>query len=69
MLDATLEAYIERGLEENEITAMGLEREVVHWVNEKANANEYKRRQIAPGLKVTIKAFGSGRRIPIAAAF
>jgi len=69
MLDPIVDAYIEKGPEENEIAARGFEREVVRWVIGKANANEYKRRQMAPGLKVTVKAFGRGRRIPIAVAF
>jgi NH3-dependent NAD+ synthetase len=38
---------------------------VVHWVS----GNEYKRRQMPPGLKVTTKAFGIGRRMPIAQKF
>jgi len=39
----------------------------VKWVVRTVDRNEYKRRQAAPGLRVTPKAFGSGRRMPIAA--
>jgi hypothetical protein len=43
--------------------------ETVEWVIRTVDRNEYKRRQAVPGLKVTSKAFGIGRRMPIAAAF
>ena len=45
----------------------GFDPEVVQWVIKAVDRNEYKRRQAAPGLKVTGKAFGMGRRMPIAA--
>lgn len=67
MLDAVLDAYIEKGLEAQQIAMAGFDRQVVDWIIAKVTANEYKRRQMAPGLKVTRKAFGSGRRMPIAA--
>ena len=41
----------------------------VRWVIETVDTNEYKRRQAPPGLKVTSKAFGTGRRMPIAARY
>jgi NAD+ synthase (glutamine-hydrolysing) len=41
----------------------------VRWVLRAIDRSEYKRRQAAPGLKVTSKAFGMGRRIPVAARF
>jgi NH3-dependent NAD+ synthetase len=47
----------------------GHDAEVVRQVVRKVDSNEYKRNQAAPGLKVTAKAFGSGRRNPIAQKF
>jgi len=43
--------------------------ETVRWVTRKVDFNEYKRKQAAPGLKVTSRAFGMGRRMPIAQRF
>lgn len=67
ILDEILELYLEEGLSAEEITARGFARETVAWVIRAVKASEYKRRQAAPGLKVTSKAFGIGRRMPIAA--
>ncbi|MGM0424680.1 MAG: NAD+ synthase [Thermodesulfobacteriota bacterium] len=69
VLDSILQAYIEeqQGLEE--MTAQGWDRELVSWVVRRVLANEYKRRQAPPVLKVTGKAFGLGRRLPIAHGF
>lgn len=66
VLDMILKAYVEenRGLED--IVAMGLERRLVQDVIARVDRNEYKRHQAAPGLKVTSKAFGYGRRYPLA---
>jgi NAD+ synthase (glutamine-hydrolysing) len=50
-----------------DIVARGFDPETVRWVIRAIDRSEYKRRQAAPGLKVTSKAFGMGRRIPIAA--
>ncbi|MEA3403862.1 MAG: NAD+ synthase [Armatimonadota bacterium] len=69
VLDTILELYIEEGLSLPEIIAEGFEPETVRWVVNAVNGNEYKRRQAAPGLKVTTKAFGTGRRMPIAARY
>jgi NAD+ synthase (glutamine-hydrolysing) len=67
VLDRIIEAYVERDLDLAGISALGIDpalaREVVSWIDR----NEYKRRQAAPGLKITSKAFGVGRRYPIAA--
>jgi len=52
-----------------DILNLNLEPEIVKWVIQAVNRNEYKRRQAAPGLKVTTKAFGIGRRMPIAAKY
>ncbi|MFQ5481297.1 MAG: NAD+ synthase, partial [Nitrospinaceae bacterium] len=69
VLDAILEAYVERRLEVREIVSQGFDPGLVREVVAKVDANEYKRQQAAPGLKITGKAFGSGRRIPIAQRF
>jgi NAD+ synthase (glutamine-hydrolysing) len=47
----------------------GLDQQAVEQVVELINRNEYKRRQAAPGIKITAKAFGGGRRYPIAAVY
>ncbi len=65
-LDAILEDYVVRGLEVAELCAAGHAPASVRRVVGLIDRNEYKRRQAAPGLKVTSKAFGVGRRIPIA---
>ncbi len=67
LLDAILERYIERYQSVQEIVAEGFDRSVVEQVVRLVNRNEYKRQQAAPGIKVTPKAFGRGRRVPIAA--
>lgn len=69
VLDGILKAYIEDARGIDEIIRMGFDEKVVHEVVRKVNRNEYKRRQAAPGIKVTSKAFGSGRRMPIAHNF
>ena len=69
VLDAILELYVEEGLSSEEIVAEGFNAETVGWEVGAVNRNEYKRRQAAPGLKVTTKAFGTGRRMPIAARY
>jgi len=69
LLDAILQLYIEEGRSPAEIVSVGFDAETVSWVVKTVNRNEYKRRQAAPGIKVTSKAFGVGRRMPIAARF
>ncbi|MFH1688750.1 MAG: NAD+ synthase [Candidatus Eisenbacteria bacterium] len=68
-LDRILAMYVDHSMSPADIIAEGLDSETVRWVISAVNGNEYKRRQAAPGLKVTSKAFGSGRRMPIAARF
>jgi NAD+ synthetase len=65
-LDAILEKYVVHGRAASEIIAEGLPEAAVKQVIRLIDSNEYKRRQAAPGLKVTSKAFGVGRRFPIA---
>jgi NAD+ synthase (glutamine-hydrolysing) len=66
VLDEILEAAVEKNLAFDEIVALGHDPEVVTDVLKRLMVNEYKRRQAPPGLKVTTKAFGYGRRYPIA---
>ncbi len=69
VLDRILAHYIEENLSPEEIIARGLDPAAVNWTVGAVNRNEYKRRQAPPGLKVTGKAFGSGRRMPICARY
>ena len=66
VLDAILEAYVVGGKSRAEIVAAGFDLPTVDRVARLIDLNEYKRRQAAPGLKITSKAFGVGRRMPIA---
>ncbi|HEY2328404.1 MAG TPA: NAD+ synthase [Verrucomicrobiae bacterium] len=66
VLDAILNAYVVEGRTTAEIIASGHDDTVVRKIVRLINLNEYKRRQAAPGLKVTTKAFGVGRRVPVA---
>jgi len=65
-LDQILKAYIEDLKGIDEIVQMGFDRNIVADVISRIHRNEYKRHQAAPGLKVTSKAFGYGRRYPVA---
>lgn len=69
VLDDILYYHIEEMLSAEEIIAKGFEPEIVIWVIKRVAQNEYKRKQAALGLKVTTKAFGPGRRMPIAAKY
>ncbi|MBN1758422.1 MAG: NAD+ synthase [Chitinispirillaceae bacterium] len=69
VLDAILERLVERGRSLDEIIAEGYDPDTVTWVAQAIARNEYKRRQAPTGLKVTPKAFGSGRRFPIASSY
>lgn len=66
VLDPILEAYIEENLTPAQIADKGFDPELVNDVIRSVDRAEYKRRQAAPGLRVTTKAFGEGRRLPIA---
>ena len=66
ILDAILEHSVVETKAPVEIVALGYREADVRRVVRLIELNEYKRRQAAPGLKVTTKAFGVGRRIPIA---
>lgn len=66
ILDAVLKGYIEDLKSPDELVQMGFDKKLVGNVISKVVRSEYKRQQAAPGLKVTSKAFGYGRRYPIA---
>ena len=66
ILDAILEGYVVKQMSAHEIIAAGYDEFAVRRVIHLIDGAEYKRRQAAPGLKVTTKAFGIGRRIPVA---
>jgi NAD+ synthase (glutamine-hydrolysing) len=65
ILDAILKGYVEEGLSRRDLVARGFEEAVVNDIVRKVDRNEYKRKQAAPGLRITPLAFGVGRRIPI----
>jgi NAD+ synthase (glutamine-hydrolysing) len=64
-LDPILKLYIEEDKEAKEIIKMGFNEKTVHNVLKMVDKSEYKRRQAAPGIKITPKAFGKDRRMPI----
>ena len=66
ILDQILQLYVEENLSARDIIARGFDEKTVRWVQRRVDLNEYKREQAAPGLKVTSRAFGMGRKMPIA---
>jgi len=69
LLDRVLEAYVERDEGREEMVAAGMPGEVVDEVVRMVDRSEYKRRQAAPGIRITPKAFGRDRRLPITNRF
>lgn len=69
LLDAILEQYVERDRSPSEIAELGFDRETVERVARMVRLSEHKRKQAPVGLKVTSRAFGTGRRFPIAARY
>ena len=65
VLDKILNLYIEEDSSSEKIIASGVDSDLVFDVLEKVDRNEYKRKQVAPGVKLTQKAFGKDRRMPI----
>jgi NAD+ synthase (glutamine-hydrolysing) len=65
VLDKILHSYIEENADKHEIIAMGFDKRVVEDVVRRADHSEYKRKQAPIGIKITPKAFGFGRRMPI----
>lgn len=69
VLDPILKAYVEQATGVDGLVEMGFDRKIVEDVLQRVTRNEYKRYQAAPGLRVTSKAFGYGRRYPLAQRF
>jgi NAD+ synthase (glutamine-hydrolysing) len=69
VLDAILEMYVERDFCREEIIAAGYDESIVRRVLRLVDINEYKRRQAAPGVRITRRAFGRDRRYPITSGF
>jgi NAD+ synthase (glutamine-hydrolysing) len=69
VLDQILHYYLDKNYSLQDILQLNFDPETVRWIIRTVDRNEYKRRQAVPGLKVTSKAFGIGRRMPIAAKF
>ncbi len=69
LLDRVLEAYVERDQGREEMIAAGMPAEVVDDVVRMVDRSEYKRRQAAPGIRITPRAFGRDRRLPITNRF
>ena len=65
VLDAILEGYVEEDLDASELVARGLPVEDVERVIAMVDRAEYKRRQAPPGIKISTRAFGRDRRLPI----
>jgi NAD+ synthase (glutamine-hydrolysing) len=65
-LDELIESIVEKDLSFENLLSRGYRPEIVNDVFRRITYNEYKRRQAPPGLKITSKAFGYGRRYPIA---
>lgn len=69
VLDPILQMYVEEDLPAEEIVARGFEESLVRRIIALVDSNEYKRRQAAPGVKITARAFGKDRRMPITNRF
>jgi len=69
ILDPILKAYVEDDVTIDQIIAMGFDRDIVTKVTRLVDRNEYKRRQTAPGIKITPRDFGRDRRLPITNKF
>lgn len=66
LLDRILELLVEQSLSVQDVIGRGFDADTVRWIQRLIDVTEWKRQQAAPGLRVTSKAFGVGRRIPIA---
>ena len=69
LLDPVLTAYVEEDKSVEQIVAMGIDDEMVKRAARLVDASEYKRRQSPPGVKITSRAFGRDRRLPITNRF
>ena len=69
VLDPILELYVEQDRTASEIIALGFDEALVRRISRLVDVNEYKRRQGPPGVRVSLKAFGKDRRLPITNAY
>lgn len=69
ILDPILERYIERDQSPEDIVAAGFDSDTVHKIVRLVDHNEYKRRQAAPGVRISERAFGRDRRYPITSGY
>jgi NAD+ synthase (glutamine-hydrolysing) len=69
VLDKILEGYVERDLDVDQLVRLGLPREDVERVIRMVDLAEYKRRQAPPGIRISTRAFGRDRRLPITNRF
>jgi NAD+ synthase (glutamine-hydrolysing) len=69
VLDTILESYIEKQQSPGNIAALGIDKELVSRIVRMVDQNEYKRYQSPPILRISSKAFGVGRRLPLVARF
>ncbi len=69
VLDPILELYVEQDRTAAEIIALGHDAQIVRRIARLVDTNEYKRRQGPPGVRVSLKAFGKDRRLPITNAY
>jgi NAD+ synthase (glutamine-hydrolysing) len=68
-LDPILQAYVEEDRSIREVIEQGFDEKMVRKVVEMVDRSEYKRRQAPPGVKITARAFGKDRRLPITNRF
>ena len=69
VLDSILELYVEEDRTASEIIELGHDEALVRRITRLVDVNEYKRRQTPPGVRVSVKAFGKDRRLPITNAY
>jgi NAD+ synthase (glutamine-hydrolysing) len=69
LLDAVLTAYVEQDKSVEQIMTMGIDEKTAKWAVQLVDTSEYKRRQAPPGIKITARAFGRDRRLPITNRF
>jgi len=65
VLDPILQAYVEEDKDMEEIKKMGFKEDLIRAVIQMVDRNEYKRRQSPPGIKITQRALGKDRRLPV----
>ena len=69
VLDSILQSYIEKDMSFDEVVAQGFDKEIVKQVFQLVDRSEFKRFQAPPGVKITPRAFGKDRRMPVTNRF